>query len=257
MNKVKDEDVDMERGTKRPITFSGDKHPTMLLNEIRPGVKFNYVNEQEGPNAANFIMSVIVDGKTYSGTGRSKQIAKALAADAALKGIGLVSATKEDIVVAKKQKQNLVSKPQNDASEITLMHLYGDSIKFENLDETVGSCKVCLNIEGSIIEGTGHSLKAAKAAATEKGMTFLKEMGLYNKRVNEYHARLAAKKLKKAEYFKQKKLEKKAAKMDVSSESLHQAPPVQSNKPLLQKPAPSNIKPQGGKVKPKNKGTKL
>ncbi|XP_023716854.1 double-stranded RNA-specific editase Adar isoform X3 [Cryptotermes secundus] len=61
----------------------GDKSPVMLLNELRPGIKFECVSE-DGEPYAKFTMSVNIDGETFEGTGPSKKLGKAAAAKAAL-----------------------------------------------------------------------------------------------------------------------------------------------------------------------------
>lgn len=47
----------------------GDKSPVMLLNELRPGIKFECVSE-DGEPYAKFTMSVTIDDETFEGTGK-------------------------------------------------------------------------------------------------------------------------------------------------------------------------------------------
>jgi double stranded RNA-specific editase B len=47
----------------------GDKSPVMLLNELRPGIKFECVSE-DGEPYAKFTMSVTIDVETFEGTGK-------------------------------------------------------------------------------------------------------------------------------------------------------------------------------------------
>ncbi|XP_021930344.1 double-stranded RNA-specific editase Adar-like isoform X4 [Zootermopsis nevadensis] len=61
----------------------GDKSPVMLLNELRPGIKFDCVSE-DGEPYAKFTMSVTIDVERFEGTGPSKKLGKAAAAKAAL-----------------------------------------------------------------------------------------------------------------------------------------------------------------------------
>ena len=63
------------------------KNPVMILNELRPGLKYEFVSEQGESHAKSFTMSVAVDGETFEGTGRNKRIGKARAAQAALSKI--------------------------------------------------------------------------------------------------------------------------------------------------------------------------
>jgi double stranded RNA-specific editase B len=46
----------------------GDKSPVMLLNELRPGIKFECLSE-DGEPYAKFTMSVNIDSETFEGTG--------------------------------------------------------------------------------------------------------------------------------------------------------------------------------------------
>lgn len=72
----------------RPIPLQpAGKNPVMILNEIRPGTKYEFVSETGESHAKNFIMSVTVDGETFQGSGRNKKLAKARAAQAALQKI--------------------------------------------------------------------------------------------------------------------------------------------------------------------------
>lgn len=46
----------------------GDKSPVMLLNELRPGIKFECLSE-DGEPYAKFTMSVTIDSEAFEGTG--------------------------------------------------------------------------------------------------------------------------------------------------------------------------------------------
>jgi double stranded RNA-specific editase B len=61
-----------------------DKNPVMLLNEMKPGLKYEFVSETGESHSKNFVMSVGVDGKAFTGSGRNKKLAKARAAQVAL-----------------------------------------------------------------------------------------------------------------------------------------------------------------------------
>lgn len=60
-------------------------NPVSVLNELRVGAKYEFI-EQSGPShAPNFTVSVEVNGQKYYGHGRSKKVAKSEAAKIALK----------------------------------------------------------------------------------------------------------------------------------------------------------------------------
>ncbi|XP_043079401.1 double-stranded RNA-specific editase 1a isoform X3 [Puntigrus tetrazona] len=69
-----------------PPTGSG-KNAVMILNELRPGLKYEFVAESGESHAKNFIMAVTVDAQMFQGSGRNKKLAKARAAQAALSGL--------------------------------------------------------------------------------------------------------------------------------------------------------------------------
>jgi len=60
------------------------RSPVMILNELRPGLKYDFVSESGESHAKNFVMSVMADARTFRGSGRNKKLAKARAAQAAL-----------------------------------------------------------------------------------------------------------------------------------------------------------------------------
>lgn len=69
------------------ISPSSGKNPVMILNELRPGLKYDFVSESGESHAKNFVMSVTVDAQNFQGSGRNKKLAKARAAQAALSAL--------------------------------------------------------------------------------------------------------------------------------------------------------------------------
>ncbi|XP_068165893.1 double-stranded RNA-specific editase 1-like isoform X2 [Antennarius striatus] len=73
-----------------PSTFvspTSGKNPVMILNELRPGLKYDFVSESGESHAKSFVMSVVVDAQNFQGSGRNKKLAKARAAQAALSAL--------------------------------------------------------------------------------------------------------------------------------------------------------------------------
>lgn len=60
------------------------KNPVMILNELRPGLKYEFISESGESHTKTFVMQVTVDGVDFEGSGRNKKQAKARAAQAAL-----------------------------------------------------------------------------------------------------------------------------------------------------------------------------
>uniref|UniRef100_A0A8C5M6N2 Adenosine deaminase RNA specific B1 n=1 Tax=Leptobrachium leishanense TaxID=445787 RepID=A0A8C5M6N2_9ANUR len=76
----------MQSPLPAPLMFppAGGKNPVMILNELRPGLKYDFVSESGESHAKNFVMAVSVDSQTFEGSGRNKKLAKARAAQSAL-----------------------------------------------------------------------------------------------------------------------------------------------------------------------------
>ncbi|KAL8173208.1 UNVERIFIED_CONTAM: Double-stranded RNA-specific editase 1 [Gekko kuhli] len=70
--------------TPSPYPPTSGKNPVMILNELRPGLKYEFLSESGESHAKNFVMAVSVDGQTFEGSGRNKKLAKARAAQSAL-----------------------------------------------------------------------------------------------------------------------------------------------------------------------------
>uniref|UniRef100_A0A3Q2E026 Adenosine deaminase RNA specific B1a n=1 Tax=Cyprinodon variegatus TaxID=28743 RepID=A0A3Q2E026_CYPVA len=66
---------------------TSSKNPVMTLNELRPGLKYDFVSESGESHSKNFVMLVRVDGQKFQGSGRNKRLAKARAAQAALSSL--------------------------------------------------------------------------------------------------------------------------------------------------------------------------
>nr|XP_028559365.1 double-stranded RNA-specific editase 1 isoform X2 [Podarcis muralis] len=67
-----------------PYPSTSGKNPVMILNELRPGLKYEFLSESGESHAKNFVMAVSVDGQMFEGSGRNKKLAKARAAQSAL-----------------------------------------------------------------------------------------------------------------------------------------------------------------------------
>ncbi|XP_032362393.1 double-stranded RNA-specific editase 1 isoform X2 [Etheostoma spectabile] len=66
------------------MSRTSSKNPVMILNELRPGLKYDFVSEFGVSHSKNFVMSVTVDAQNFQGSGRNKRLAKVRAAQAAL-----------------------------------------------------------------------------------------------------------------------------------------------------------------------------
>lgn len=72
-------------GSKAPVpAHPMGKNPVMLLNELHPGLKYEFVSESGESHAKNFTVAVTIEDQVFQGCGRNKKIAKSRAAQAVL-----------------------------------------------------------------------------------------------------------------------------------------------------------------------------
>lgn len=77
---------------KLKITAS-DKNPVMLLNELKPALKYECEECGDSPATKRFVMTVTVDDRTFEGSGASKKLAKQACARMALTALYNMSFT--------------------------------------------------------------------------------------------------------------------------------------------------------------------
>lgn len=70
-----------------------NKNPVMLLNELRPGLKYEVKESGESPATKRFVMVVTVEDDTFEGSGASKKLAKQACARMALTSLYNMSFT--------------------------------------------------------------------------------------------------------------------------------------------------------------------
>ncbi|XP_026281926.1 double-stranded RNA-specific editase B2 [Frankliniella occidentalis] len=80
-------DVKRRRKNYQAKKLLAPKNPLMVLNELKPGLPFTILDKSNGSSQPNFIASVEIDGRTFSGQGISKKQAQQDAAENALKGL--------------------------------------------------------------------------------------------------------------------------------------------------------------------------
>ncbi|XP_072173490.1 double-stranded RNA-specific editase 1-like [Diadema setosum] len=75
---------DPDVASPKPRDLPAGKNPVMILNELKPGLKYVLESESGQSHSKNFVMSLTIDGKEFQGSGRNKKLAKSRAAQAAL-----------------------------------------------------------------------------------------------------------------------------------------------------------------------------
>lgn len=81
------------------------KNALMVLNELHPGIKFSVQEQKNALHQCFCTVQVEVEGKTYSGQGISKTLAKQIACENALKGLLLEKLAKVDQEQQQQQPQ--------------------------------------------------------------------------------------------------------------------------------------------------------
>ncbi|KAI4895069.1 hypothetical protein NFI96_000087, partial [Prochilodus magdalenae] len=69
--------------------------PVVLLNDLRPGLRYACLSQSNQGRGRSFIMAVRVDGRIFEGSGRSKKLAKRRAALSALQALFNIRQTPE------------------------------------------------------------------------------------------------------------------------------------------------------------------
>lgn len=74
-------------GAAAAAAAGGGKNPVERLNELRPGLRYVCLSETVEKRVKSFVMAARIDGRTFEGMGRSKKLAKAQTAQAALQAL--------------------------------------------------------------------------------------------------------------------------------------------------------------------------
>lgn len=78
---------------KKVKVSASDKNPVMLLNELKPGLKYDVEECGDSPATKRFVMTVDIDGQLFEGSGASKKLAKQACARMALTALYNLSFT--------------------------------------------------------------------------------------------------------------------------------------------------------------------
>ncbi|EEZ97464.2 double-stranded RNA-specific editase Adar [Tribolium castaneum] len=173
---------------KVDLSLMSDQNPVSVLNQLRVGLKYNFI-EQRGPSHAPlFKVAVEVDGQTYYGVGGSKKLAKCKAAEEALKsfiqfpnntayavgGNGTNVDFTSDAFEAEK-KEGPTKKVATKGPVMLLNELYPNVVYtcVENDGSAYARFKMTVTIGDEKFIGTGSSKKQAKNAAATTALAKL------------------------------------------------------------------------------------
>ncbi|XP_066156487.1 double-stranded RNA-specific editase Adar isoform X4 [Euwallacea fornicatus] len=161
-----------------------DKNPVSILNELRVGLKYEVASVEGPPHNPVFSISVELDGQKYYGQGASKKVARAKAAEEALKSFiqfpnnGTIVMTSSMIntntdFTSDKVDEELKAAPTDaprDKNPVMLLNeLYPNAVYSFTHNETdvVNRFKTSITIDNETFFGTGSSKRSAKSAAAK------------------------------------------------------------------------------------------
>ncbi|XP_066244792.1 double-stranded RNA-specific editase Adar isoform X2 [Euwallacea similis] len=161
-----------------------DKNPVSILNELRVGLKYEVASVEGPPHNPVFSVSVELDGQKYFGQGASKKVARAKAAEEALKSFiqfpnnGTIVMTSSMIntntdftsdKVDEELKAAPTAAPRDKNPVMLLNELYPNAVYSFTHNETdvVNRFKTSITIDNDTFFGTGSSKRSAKSAAAK------------------------------------------------------------------------------------------
>ncbi|XP_071071100.1 double-stranded RNA-specific editase 1 isoform X2 [Dasypus novemcinctus] len=171
-----------------PFPPPSGKNPVMILNELRPGLKYDFLSESGESHAKNFVMSVAVDGRFFEGSGRNKKLAKARAAQSALAAVfnlRLDQTPSRQPVPSEGLQLHL---PQVLADAVARLVLE----KFGDLTDNFSSPHARRKVLAGVVMTTGTDVKDAKVISVSTGTKcingeYMSDRGLA---LNDCHAEI-------------------------------------------------------------------
>ncbi|EPY84081.1 double-stranded RNA-specific editase 1-like protein [Camelus ferus] len=160
----------------------------MILNELRPGLKYDFLSESGESHAKNFVMSVVVDGQFFEGSGRNKKLAKARAAQSAL-------ATVFNLHLDQTPSRQPIP---SEGLQLHLPQVLADAVarlvldKFGDLTDNFSSPHARRKVLAGIVMTTGTDVKDAKVISVSTGTKcvngeYMSDRGLA---LNDCHAEI-------------------------------------------------------------------
>ncbi|XP_078259709.1 double-stranded RNA-specific editase 1 isoform X2 [Rhinoraja longicauda] len=176
--------------TPTSFVMTSGKNPVMILNELRPGLKYEFVSESGESHAKNFIMAVTVDGQMFEGSGRNKKLAKARAAQATLQTLFNMQ------LDSTPSRQPILS----EGLQLHLPQVLADAVarlvvdKFSELTDNFASPHARRKVLAGIVMTTGTDVKDAMVICVATGTKcingeYMSDRGLA---LNDCHAEIVA-----------------------------------------------------------------
>ncbi|XP_055271259.1 double-stranded RNA-specific editase 1 isoform X2 [Moschus berezovskii] len=173
-----------------PFPPPSGKNPVMILNELRPGLKYDFLSESGESHAKNFVMSVVVDGQFFEGSGRNKKLAKARAAQSALATIFNLHLDQTP------SRQPIPS----EGLQLHLPQVLADAVarlvldKFGDLTDSFASPHARRKVLAGIVMTTGADVRDARVVSVSTGTKCIngEHMSDRGLALNDCHAEIVA-----------------------------------------------------------------
>ncbi|KAK2880206.1 double-stranded RNA-specific editase 1-like [Channa argus] len=172
------------------ISPTYEKSPIMILNELRPGLKYDFVSEKGDSHAKNFVMSISVDGQSFQGSGRNKKLAKTRAAQAALSGLFKIKLDQAPSQLPIPKEGVQLHLPQILPDAISCLVIS----KFSDLTDNFMSPHAQGKVLAGVVMTTGKDVKEAQVICLSSGTKcingeYISDRGLA---LNDCHAEIIA-----------------------------------------------------------------
>uniref|UniRef100_A0A669EDJ6 Adenosine deaminase RNA specific B1a n=1 Tax=Oreochromis niloticus TaxID=8128 RepID=A0A669EDJ6_ORENI len=172
------------------ISLTAGKNPVMFLNEVRPGLKYDFMSESGESHAKNFVMSVTVDSQNFQGSGRNKKLAKTRAAQAALSALFKIQLDQTPSRQPIPREGLQLHQPQVLADAVS--HLIID--KFSKLTDNFRAPHAQRKVLAGVVMTAGADVKEAQVICVSTGTKCIGREYMSNRglALNDCHAEIVA-----------------------------------------------------------------
>ncbi|XP_067908006.1 double-stranded RNA-specific editase B2 [Heterodontus francisci] len=175
---------------KMPFPAASRKNPVEMLNELRPGLRYVCLSETVEKHVKSFVMAVRVDGRTFEGSGRSKKLAKAQTAQAALQTLFNIQPVPSGKPCQMPGRNKCPHLPQEFADAVFQMV----TEKFKELTDNLTSSHARHKVLAGIVMTRGLNMKEAQVVALSTGTKCINGEYISNQglTLNDCHAEIVA-----------------------------------------------------------------